>query len=66
VSGMGQAKLTQAKSVLDEGMKEHEAGNHKGAMDEMAQAITLITQSRLQLPLLRGPAVASCFVRVAG
>jgi hypothetical protein len=46
VSGVDQAKLTQAKTTLDEAMKKHEAGNHKGAMNEMAQAMTLITQSR--------------------
>jgi hypothetical protein len=46
VSGVDQAKLTQAKATLDEAIKKHEAGNHKGSMDEMAQAMTLITQSR--------------------
>jgi hypothetical protein len=44
--GVDQAKLTQAKTMIDEAMKKHEAGNHKGAMDEMAQAMMLITQSR--------------------
>lgn len=47
VSGADQAKLTQAKTTLDETMKRHEAVNHKGSIDEMAQAMTLITQSRL-------------------
>jgi hypothetical protein len=46
VSGTDQAKLSQAKTMLDEAMKKHEAGNHKGAMDEMAQAMMLITQAR--------------------
>jgi len=46
VSGVDQAKLTQAKTMLDEALKKHEAGNHKGAMDEMAQAMMLITQAR--------------------
>ena len=46
VSGVDQAKLTQAKNMLDEAMKKHEAGNHKGAMDDMAQAMMLTTQSR--------------------
>jgi hypothetical protein len=46
VSGVDQAKLTQAKTMLDEAMKKHEAGNHKGAMDDMAQSMMLITQSR--------------------
>jgi hypothetical protein len=45
-SGVDQAKLTQAKNMLDEAMKKHEAGNHKGAMDDMAQAMMLTTQSR--------------------
>jgi hypothetical protein len=46
VQGVDQAKLTQAKTMLDDAMKKHEAGNHKGSMDEMAQAMMLITQSR--------------------
>jgi hypothetical protein len=46
VSGVDQAKLMQAKTMLDEAMQKHEAGNHKGSMDEMAQAMMLITQSR--------------------
>jgi hypothetical protein len=46
VSGADQAKLAQAKTMIDEAMKKHEAGNHKGAMDEMAQAMMLITQAR--------------------
>jgi hypothetical protein len=46
VSGADQAKLTLAKTTLDEAMKQHEAGNHKGAMDDMAQSMMLITQSR--------------------
>jgi hypothetical protein len=46
VSGVDQAKLIQAKTMLDEAMKKHEAGNHKGSMDEMAQSMMLITQSR--------------------
>jgi hypothetical protein len=46
VSGMDQVKLTQAKTMLDETMKKHEAGNHKGAMTEMAEAMTLITHAR--------------------
>jgi hypothetical protein len=46
VSGVDQAKLTRAKATHDEAMKKHEAGNHKGSTDEMAQAMTLITQSR--------------------
>jgi hypothetical protein len=46
VSGVDQAKLAQAKTMIDEAMKKHEAGNHKGAMDEMAQAMMLITQAR--------------------
>jgi hypothetical protein len=46
VSGADQAKLTQAKTMLDGAMKKHEAGNHKGAMDDMAQSMMLITQSR--------------------
>jgi hypothetical protein len=32
--------------MIDEAMKKHEGGNHKGAMDEMAQAMMLIIQSR--------------------
>jgi hypothetical protein len=46
VPGVDQAKLSQAKSMLDEAMKKHETGNHKGALDQMAQAMMLITQSR--------------------
>ena len=46
VSGVDQAKLTQAKTMLDEAMKKHEAGNYRGAMTEMAEAMTLITQAR--------------------
>jgi hypothetical protein len=46
VSGVDQAKLAQSKTMIDEAMTKHEAGNHKGAMDEMAQAMMLITQAR--------------------
>jgi hypothetical protein len=46
VPGVDQAKLSQAKTMMDEAMKKHEAGNHKGALDGMAQAMMLITQSR--------------------
>jgi hypothetical protein len=46
VSGVDQAKLIQAKTMLDAAMKKHEAGHHKEAMTEMAEAMTLITQAR--------------------
>ena len=46
VSGVDQVKLTQAKTMLDETMKKHEADNHQGAMTEMAEAMTLITHAR--------------------
>jgi hypothetical protein len=46
VSGIDQAKLTQAKTMLDEAMAKHEVGNYKGSMDKMAQSRMLITQSR--------------------
>jgi hypothetical protein len=46
VSGVDQTKLTQAKTTLDEAMKKHEAGNHKGAMTGMAEAMIMITQAR--------------------
>jgi hypothetical protein len=46
VSGIDQAKLTQAKTMLDEAMTKHEVGNYKGSMDKMAQSRMLITQSR--------------------
>jgi hypothetical protein len=32
--------------MLDEAMKEYEAGHHKRAMTEMAEALTLITEAR--------------------
>jgi hypothetical protein len=46
VTGADQAKLAQAKAMLDEAMKKHEAGNHRGSMDEMAEAMKLTTQAR--------------------
>jgi hypothetical protein len=64
VSGVDQVKLTQAKTMLDETMKKHEADNHQGAMTEMAEAMTLITHARSQPPISRGLAVAPCFIRI--
>lgn len=46
VSGVDQAKLGEAKTMLDESMQKHQAGNHRGSMDEMADAMKLITQAR--------------------
>lgn len=46
VTGADQAKLAQAKTMLDEALKKHEAGNHRGSMDEMAEAMKLTTQAR--------------------
>jgi hypothetical protein len=46
VSGADQAKLTQAKTMLDDAMAKHASGNHKASMDGMADALKLITQSR--------------------
>ncbi len=46
VSGVDQAKLTQAKTTLDEAMKKHEAGDHRGSMDGMADAMKQITAAR--------------------
>jgi len=46
LSGVDQAKLAQAKTTLDEAMKKHEAGNHRGSMDGMADAMKLITAAR--------------------
>jgi hypothetical protein len=46
VSGVDQAKLTQAKNMLDDAMKKHEGGSDRGSMDGTAQVMMLITQSR--------------------
>ena len=46
VQGVDQAKLAQAKQLLDDAMKKHESGNHRASMDETADAMKLITQSR--------------------
>jgi hypothetical protein len=46
VSGVDQTKPTQAKTIPDDTVKKHAADHHKGAMDEMTQAMTLATQSR--------------------
>jgi hypothetical protein len=46
VSGVDQAKLSQAKTMLDEAMKKHQAGDHKGSMTEMGEAMIVITQAR--------------------
>jgi hypothetical protein len=46
VQGVDQAKLAQAKQMLDDAMKKHESGNHRASMDETADAMKLITQSR--------------------
>jgi hypothetical protein len=43
---VGQAKLAQAKQQLDDAIKKHESGNHRASMDEAADAMGLITQSR--------------------
>ena len=42
-SGHDMAKLEQAKKQLDEGMKAHESWNHRKSMDDMAEAMKLIT-----------------------
>jgi len=41
--GADKAKLEQAKKRLDDSMKAHEGGNHRKAMDDMAEAMKLIT-----------------------
>jgi hypothetical protein len=46
VQGADQAKLAQAKKLLDDAMKDHEAGKHKDSMKEMADAMVLINASR--------------------
>jgi hypothetical protein len=46
LQGVDQAKLAQAKQMLDDAMKQHEGGNHRASMDETADAMKLITQSR--------------------
>jgi hypothetical protein len=42
-SGVDQAKLTQAKKLLDEGEQDHKDAKHKVSMDKLADAIKLIT-----------------------
>ncbi len=46
VQGVDHAKLAQAKTLLDDGMKAHEAGQHKKSMEDMADAMKLINASR--------------------
>jgi hypothetical protein len=46
LSGVDQARLAQAKAKLDDAMKQHEAGKHRASMDELADAMKLITAAR--------------------
>jgi hypothetical protein len=46
VSGADQAKLTQGKQMLDNGMKKHTDGQHKEAIREMANALNVINDAR--------------------
>jgi hypothetical protein len=45
-SGADQAKLAQAKQVLDDAMKSHQEGKHKDAIRGMANALNLINDAR--------------------
>jgi hypothetical protein len=44
--GGGPSYADASQTMLDEAMRGHQIGHRKGAMNEMAQAMTLITQSR--------------------
>jgi hypothetical protein len=46
VSGADQAKLTQGKQMLDDGIKKHGSGQHKDAIKEMATALSVINEAR--------------------
>lgn len=46
VAGVDQAKLEQAKKLLDEGFQAHQGGNHRKMMDNAADAMKLITAAR--------------------
>ncbi|MGH8060081.1 MAG: hypothetical protein ACREOH_23065 [Candidatus Entotheonellia bacterium] len=41
--GVDQAKLAQAKTLLDQADQDHKDGKHKVSMDKMADAMKLIT-----------------------
>jgi hypothetical protein len=41
--GVDQAKLAQAKKLLDEADQDHKDGKHKASMDKMADAMKLVT-----------------------
>ena len=45
-SGVDQAKLAQAKKLLDESEQDHKDAKHKVSMDKMADAMKLITASQ--------------------
>jgi hypothetical protein len=46
VSGADQAKLSQGKQMLDDGLKKHGNGQHKDAIQEMANALNVINDAR--------------------
>ena len=44
--GVDQAKLAQAKKLLDEAEQDHKDAKHKVSMDKMADAMKLVTASQ--------------------
>jgi hypothetical protein len=46
VAGADQTKLAQGKQMLDDAMKSHQGGRHKGAIKGMADALNTINDAR--------------------
>ena len=44
-TGVNQAKLTQAKKLIEEGDQAHKDGKHREALDKLADATKLITSA---------------------